>query len=148
MTQPPATIIAAAQDAQRKWRIPASISIAQWALESGWGAHSPGNNPFGIKGMAGYDTQTLTTHEFVHGHMQLCKQVFTKFDDLAQAFDCHAKLLATSSFYSPAMAMLPDITAFASKMGARYATDPLYAAKMLAVIHGSRLTQYDVADAA
>lgn len=29
--------------------VPAELSIAQWALESGWGAHTPGNNCFGIK---------------------------------------------------------------------------------------------------
>ena len=45
----PANIIAAAQAAQTQYRVPASVSVAQWAFESGWGAHAPGNNPFGIK---------------------------------------------------------------------------------------------------
>ena len=29
--------------------VPAALTLAQWALESGWGEHCPGNNCFGIK---------------------------------------------------------------------------------------------------
>jgi len=39
----------AAQEAQKTTGVPASITLAQAALESGWGAHAPGNNFFGIK---------------------------------------------------------------------------------------------------
>lgn len=35
----------------RIYGILASVTIAQAALESGWGAHAPGNNLFGIKGV-------------------------------------------------------------------------------------------------
>ena len=38
-----------AQEAQKETGVPASITLAQAALESGWGAHAPGNNFFGIK---------------------------------------------------------------------------------------------------
>ena len=136
-------VIAAAQAAARKWLIPASVSIAQYALESGWGAHAPGNNPFGIKALPGYDTQTFATHECIHGHMVACEQHFAKFTDLAQAFDCHAKLLATAGVYHAAMGALPDVAKFVARMGVHYATDPQYAAKVMAVIHGSDLAQYD-----
>jgi len=39
----------AAQEAQKATAVPASITLAQAALESSWGAHVPGNNFFGIK---------------------------------------------------------------------------------------------------
>ena len=37
MTTPPMEVITAAQASQRKWHVPAAVTIAQWALESGWG---------------------------------------------------------------------------------------------------------------
>jgi flagellum-specific peptidoglycan hydrolase FlgJ len=144
MTQPPADIIAAARAAQAKWKVPASVQLAQWALESGWGAHSPGNNPFGIKALAGYQTQTLMTTEFVHGAYEKVPQTFAAFASVADAFDVHAKLLATSHYYTPAMAALPNVALFVQRMACHYATDPHYADRVLAVIKGSNLGQYDV----
>ena len=47
MTEPTPYIIASAQASQRKWRVPASVTIAQWALESGWGAHQSGKFNYG-----------------------------------------------------------------------------------------------------
>ncbi len=136
-------VIAAAKAAQAKWGIPASVSIAQFALESGWGAHAPGNNPFGIKAMPGYPEQTFATHEVVHGHMVACDQRFAAFTDLAQAFDVHAKLLAKAPVYRAAFNALPDLTKFVLLMAAHYATDPQYAAKVLAVIRTANLARYD-----
>ena len=65
MATPPPDIIAAAREAQRKWKIPASISLAQWALESGWGRHMPpgSNNPFGMKARPGDPFVTVRTRE-------------------------------------------------------------------------------------
>jgi flagellum-specific peptidoglycan hydrolase FlgJ len=136
-------IVSAATTAAAKWRIPASISLAQWALESGWGAHMPGNNPFGIKAMPGYPVQIFTTHECVHGHLVECRQRFAAFDSLHEAFDCHAHLLATSTYYQAAFAALPDVTRFVTLMAPHYATAPDYAAKVLAVIRSAALEQYD-----
>lgn len=45
--------------------IPAELTIAQWALESGWGSHQPGNNCFGIKYYEGAPgKQLLETKEW------------------------------------------------------------------------------------
>lgn len=136
-------VIAAAQAAAKKWGVPASISLAQWALESGWGAHAPGNNCFGIKALPGYDVQEFPTHEVIKGHLVPCVQHFAKFADLAQAFACHAKLIATAPVYAGAMRALPNMDRFITLMAAHYATDPQYAAKVLAVIKSANLTQYD-----
>ena len=143
---PPPEIIAAAKAAQSVWRVPASVSLAQWALESGWGVHAPGGNPFGIKAMPGYPTQAFATHECQHGHMVACTQTFAAFNGPAQAFDCHAKLLATSAYYKAAFAALANgftTDRFIDMLAVHYATDPQYAAKIKAVIAGSNLTQYD-----
>ena len=139
----PANIIAAAQAAQTKYRVPASVSVAQWALESGWGAHAPGNNPFGIKAMPGYGTQTFATHEVVHGHLVACQQTFAAFVSMDQAFVVHGLLLSTAPVYKLAFAALPDRDKFVTLMAAHYATDPQYAAKIEAVIRTHALGQYD-----
>lgn len=139
----PGSVISAARIAMAKYRVPASVSIAQWALESGWGAHAPGNNPFGIKAMRGFAVQTFATHESQHGHLVACEQRFAAFTDLAQAFDCHAMLIATAPVYAAAMRALPDLPAFVTQLAAHYATDPQYSAKIMAVIRSHNLQQFD-----
>jgi flagellum-specific peptidoglycan hydrolase FlgJ len=136
-------VIAAARAAMAKWRVPASVSLAQWALESGWGAHSPGNNPFGIKAMAGYPTQRFATHEAVGGRLVPELLTFAAFDSMAQAFDVHARLIATAPVYRPAMAALPDRTRFIAAMAPHYATDPKYGAKIADVIAFAHLDSFD-----
>jgi len=62
----PPDIIAAAQSSQQKWGIPASVTIAQWALESGWGKYMPpdSNNPFGIKAVDQEPFVSASTQEY------------------------------------------------------------------------------------
>jgi len=47
----PPAVIAAAVAAHHRWRVPASVTLAQWAVESAFGTAMPrgSNNPFGIK---------------------------------------------------------------------------------------------------
>ena len=50
-TRYPRRLIDAAQAAQQKWGIPASVTLGQWAIESAYGQAMPegSHNPFGIK---------------------------------------------------------------------------------------------------
>jgi flagellum-specific peptidoglycan hydrolase FlgJ len=139
----PPDIVAAAIAAACNWSIPASVSLAQWALESGWGAHMPGNNPFGIKAMPGHAVQSFATHECIHGHLVPCEARFAAFASVDAAFDCHARLLATAPVYHAAFAALPDMRRFVALMAPHYATAPDYAAKILAVIDSAGLERYD-----
>lgn len=146
MTQPPQDIIAAAQSSQAKWKIPASISLAQWALESGWGHHLPpgSNNPFGIKALPGQASVTVTTREVdKYGRSFTIAAPFRQFPNIAAAFDAHAALLATAGVYGAARAALPDPFKFADALTGRYATDPHYGQLLGSIIRGSNLTQYD-----
>lgn len=138
-------VVQAAVAAMKKWRVPASVSIAQYGIESGWGAHAPGNNPFGMKPRKGKSDpqQILSTTEFVKGKYVTVPQPFRKFDSVAQAFDAHAELLATAAVYALAMAKLPDLNAFIDAMSVHYATDPLYASKIKSTISAHSLHNYD-----
>ncbi len=136
--------IAAAKAAQAATKIPASVSLAQFGLESGWGKHMPANsnNPFGIKNFHGGGVSATTT-EVVNGKVIHEEQPFAVFPDLTAAFTAHAHLLASISVYSAAMGVLPNVTAFVNLMAKHYATDPGYAQKILSIIHSGNLTQYD-----
>jgi flagellum-specific peptidoglycan hydrolase FlgJ len=139
-TKVPADIVAAAQRSHRKWGIPASISIAQWAVESGWGKHAPGNNPFGMKPRKGKNDpqQMLMTREWskARGNYYL-PQPFRVFASIADAFEAHAELLATAPVYAKARAKLPDPRAFADALTGVYATDPKYGTTLKSVMGGS-----------
>lgn len=153
MAQPSPAIVTCAQASQRKWKVPASVSIAQYALESAWGSRMPpgSNNPFGIKARvrqgkiidpyvtAGTDEHNFNGQEDWHG-----PQPFRKFASIPLAFDYHAQLLATAPVYAPAMAALPNRDRFIDLMGAHYATAPNYAASLKNLIRQNGLGKYDV----
>ncbi|WP_186157724.1 glycoside hydrolase family 73 protein, partial [Burkholderia gladioli] len=147
----PAEVIEAAQAAQAKWRIPASISLAQWALESGFGHHLPAgsNNPFGIKAnkqdLASGNYVNAMTSEFVNGKEIRIPQPFRKFPSLNEAFDFHGQLLTTGRAYAEARSKIPDAHEFAKALDHHYATDPNYSKKLIGnYIDPYNLTQYDL----
>ena len=148
MAQPSPAVIACAQASQRKWKVPASVQIAQYGIESGWGAHCPGNNPFGMKPRKGMNdpAQLLWTTEWskAKGYYKV-QQPFRTFPSLALAFDAHAQLIAQAPVYSQAMAALPDVDRFIDLMAAHYATDPMYAHKVKGIIASNNLHQLDLA---
>lgn len=143
----PADIIAAARASQAKWGIPASIAIAQWAVESGYGRHMPGglssNNPFGIKATKGNPSVVANTREVINGHSVFQNLGFRVFASLAEAFDEHGKLLATSRYYKNARSKLPDADAFADALTGVYATDPHYGQVLKATMRSQNLYQYN-----
>jgi flagellum-specific peptidoglycan hydrolase FlgJ len=136
--------IAAAKQAQASTGIPASVSLAQFGLESGWGKHMPpnSNNPFGIKAFHGGGVSSETT-EVVNGKVVHEEQPFAVYPDLKTAFLAHALLLTHNPVYKDAMVVLPDVTKFVPLMAKHYATDPNYAMKIFGIIHSGNLTQYD-----
>lgn len=150
-TQPPPNVVAAAMAADARWRIPASVLLAQWALESGWGRREPpgSNNPFGEKAPAGEPGVSAPTTEVIGGKVDHVTGVFRAFLDIADAFDFHAEHLATSHWYIPARACLPDVERFCEALGGgtparpNYSTSPDYGRSLMAVIRDSNLRTYD-----
>lgn len=145
----PADVIAGAQAAFAKWKIPASVTIAQWAVESGWGRHMPpnSNNPFGIKALPGQPSVTVPTREVIDGKSVFVSAAFHKFASLTEAFDYHGRLLAQGKPYAKARAALPDPVAFANALTGVYATDPLYGHTLNATMAANSLQRFDKAPA-
>ena len=141
----PAEVIQAAIASRQRWQVPASVTLAQWALESGFGAHMPSgsNNPFGIKARANQPSVEATTVEFVHGQRVVVRARFRKFASLAEAFDLHGRLLATNKVYRPAMQVRNDPDAFADALTGVYATAPNYGSVLKSMMKRYNLYQYD-----
>jgi hypothetical protein len=88
------------------------------------------------------------TREVIHGRDEWITAPFKAFPSLQDAFESHFEHLATSHFYAAARGCLPDVESFCRALTGVYATDPHYGERLIAVIRGSNLTQYDIAGGA
>jgi hypothetical protein len=141
----PTEVVTAAQAAMVKWGVPASVTIAQWAVESAWGTRMPAgsNNPFGIKSIPGEPFVIATTHEVVDGQRVQINAAFRKFDTIADAFDAHGELLATKGAYAKARLCIKDPERFANALTGVYATDPNYGRLLVSVMDSNDLYRFD-----
>ncbi len=130
--------------------IPAHFVVAQAALESGWGKHeirradgSQSFNLFGIKAgrnWSGALTERATT-EYVNGVAQKTVEKFRAYGSYAEAFQDYAKLLLNNPRYA-AVLQQQDAAGFAHGLQrAGYATDPIYADKLMRIVNGNVLRQ-------
>ncbi len=134
--------------AQRKYGVPASVTIAQAIDESGWGQSSLAardHNLFGIKGIGPAGSDPLRTQEYDHGQSVTRIASFRVYHNFAESIDDHGKLLATSEYYQRSMAYRQDPNAFAATLTGVYATDPDYGAKLISLMRQYDLYRYDVA---
>ncbi len=141
--------------------IPCELILSQWAEESGWGAHSPGNNCFGIKQYPGcFGTQLLPSMEWltdrelaswlnhipgrtaeksngmVGGRQQYkVHDVFATFQDLSSCFIKRASLF-NIGHYAPMSAQFKvdgNLVGLVQGISKLYATDPNYSAEILKI---------------
>jgi hypothetical protein len=141
----PSDVIAAAKASHQTWNIPASVTLAQWALESNWGRAMPSgsNNPFGIKAAAGQPYVEAHTREVINGKSITVVARFRKFASINDAFDQHGQLLATASPYAHARTLVDKPDAFADALTGVYATDPNYGTSLKRIMKSHNLYQYD-----
>lgn len=142
--------VPAAQYCQRAYGVPASITLAQAILESGWGKSKLAeecNNFFGIKAAhnAAPDTyRDFQTEEFSRGVEETINADFAKYPSATLGFAAHARLLALAARYRPAMAVRTDPEMFAEQLQrCGYSTNPRYAALLMELVKEFDLTQYD-----
>lgn len=147
---PPSAFIAmllpAAQALQRAHGIPASLTLAQAALETGWGEHAPGNNLFGIKADAAWKGKTVdvTTHEVIGGKRikMVCK--FRAYPTLPASVADRADFFLKNPRYKDCFKQKGGEAWARAVAEAGYATDPGYAKSLIAVMSGRNMAQYDV----
>lgn len=133
-----------AQEFERLTGIPASLTIAQAGLETGWNLEAPGNNLFGIKAGSSWDGPVIyrPTTEEVDGKLVPTVAAFRKYDSLYDALADRYSVL-TNERYKGIIGADP-FTGADILQQAGYATDSQYADKLKSIIKSNNLTQYDV----
>lgn len=143
----PAAVVKYAQQAQKITGCLASVTLAQWAQESGYGRFQlNANNPFGIKwhSSSGYPSVTKLTKEYVNGRWINVETQFVRFPTLLAAFIFHGRLITSlSGPYSSCASRKNIAVDFLRCIGPIYATDPKYADELIDIVQRNKLTQYD-----
>ena len=132
--------------AQQRFGVPASVTIAQAIDESGWGSSQLAANDynlFGIKGSGPAGSITLPTQEFENGQWVTIYAQFRVYHNVSESISDHAELLATSGYYTRAMADRGVPDAFANDLTGVYATDPEYGANLIALMRLYNLYRFD-----
>lgn len=129
---------------QLEYGVKASLTIAQAALESGWGKSGIGNNLFGIKAGSKWTgkTQLVWTHEEVNGQRIKIQAVFRDYDSIDDSVKDHA-LLLTADRYKPVLAASNYREACEQVQKCGYATDSKYASSLIKLIEKYNLDVYD-----
>ena len=131
--------------------IPASFTLAQAALESGWGESDlavQSKNLFGIKCSPGWTgkCQEWPTKEYSpeRGWYEIRAQ-FRSYPSWAASLDDHARFFFVNPRYRPALSVRTDPNAFARQVQAcGYATAPNYADLIIEIMQDNNLYQFDV----
>jgi flagellum-specific peptidoglycan hydrolase FlgJ len=139
------SIKAGAFDGYFKYGILPSVTMAQAALESGWGKRHIHHNLFGIKWTAGctYEKVPVKTHEeYIQGKKVLVSDYFRGYKDFNESVKDHNRLLSTTRYKKVREAKTYSAQAQALK-DCGYATDSKYPQILIAIINGSKLYNYD-----
>ncbi|MBB5869274.1 flagellar protein FlgJ [Allocatelliglobosispora scoriae] len=148
-----ARVAAPARQSAVDTRVPASVTIAQAILESGWGKswltrldHSYfGMKCFGGTGGIAIGCSSYATHECNRdGTCFPTRDYFRAYGSLGSSFLDHGKQLATLPRYATAMRYTADPDRFAREIHkAGYATSPTYADNLIKLMKQFNLYQYD-----
>ena len=133
---------------QRRYGVPAAVTIAQAIDESGWGQSmlaTNDHNLFGIKGTGPAGSDVQPTEEYENGQWITTNAPFRVYNNFAQSIEDHGELLATSGYYTQAMANRSNPDAFANDLTGVYATNPEYGADLINLMQQYNLYRYDAA---
>ena len=130
-------------------KVYASFSIAEAALESAWGTSklaTQGHNLFGVKADKSWtgDTISFRTREYLNKQWVFVNALWRKYPSWLGSFNDHAEFLHHNKRYAKAFlaASVEEFTIDIANAG--YATDPLYASKIISIIKQHDLKQFDV----
>ena len=132
-------------EAQRRYGVPAAVTIAQAIDESGWGQSAlaaQDHNLFGIKGTGPAGSVPLPTQEYVNGQPVSTSASFRVYHNVAESIDDHGRLLARSGYYQQAMSDRTEPDKFAAALTGVYATDPNYGANLISLMRRYDLYRY------
>jgi hypothetical protein len=137
---------ALARNAMAATGVPASVTVAQAIVESGWGKHTIGaaKNLFGIKGRGPAGTIRAKTKEVVNGKEVVIEANFAKYDSFEQSVAEHARLFLCKRRYARALDVKNNADAFARAIAAAgYATAPNYGETLIRYMRRHDLYRFD-----
>lgn len=143
----------AAQEFQRRHGIYASVTLAQAALETGWGASTPKDvntgqesyNLFGIKGIGTAGSVLCVTWEDYGNGPVTIKDYFRAYHGMVESIEDHAVVLLQPHFDHVRTASTAEGACHALIAGPlKYATDPDYDTKLISIIRSYDLAKYDL----
>jgi len=128
----------------RKYGVPASITLAQGMLESGYGSSYlavVANNHFGIKAYSrNWKGATVLCDDDAEN------EPFCKFSSVEEGFEYHSTFLRDNPRYAPLFKLnIRDYESWAhglKKCG--YATNPKYGSLLISLIEDNHLDVYDI----
>jgi len=131
-----------AVEEMEKYKIPASITLAQGLLETGGGQSrlaQQGNNHFGIKCKEDWSGKTMKHTD------DAPNECFRVYDDPRESYEDHSKFLAYRKYYVNLFKLdMMDYKAWAHGLKkAGYATNPKYAYILIDKIEKNRLYEFD-----
>ncbi len=134
-----------AVEEMEKYKIPASITLAQGLLETGGGQSrlaQEGKNHFGIKCKEDWTGKTMKHTD------DAPNECFRVYDDPKQSYEDHSKFLATRKYYVNLFKLdMKDYRSWAHGLKkAGYATNPRYAQILIGKIQRYQLDQFDNCD--
>lgn len=140
-----------AQQSQRDFGVPASVTIAQAILESGWGRSTlttEGHAYFGIKCSPTQIHATgcidMETREVFDGEEAFITDGFRTYPDPDASFTDHGNFLRVNDRYAPAFDHPDDPDQFIREVhNAGYATDPGYADMVIGLMRDHDLYRFD-----
>ncbi|MDE6807077.1 MAG: glucosaminidase domain-containing protein [Prevotella sp.] len=124
-----------------KWKVPASITLAQGLLESAAGQSrlaTQGNNHFGIK-CHGWSGKTIYHDDDKSG------ECFRSYKSPFESYEDHSRFLVNGQRYQGLFKLnLTDYKGWARGLkAAGYATNPQYADRLIDIIQLYKLYEYD-----
>jgi len=131
-----------AVEEMEKYKIPASITLAQGLLETGGGQSrlaQEGKNHFGIKCKEDWTGKTMKHTD------DAPNECFRVYDDPRQSYEDHSIFLSTRKYYANLFKLdMKDYRAWAQGLKkAGYATNPRYASILIGKIEKYKLYEYD-----
>lgn len=126
--------------------VPASVTVAQAIVETGWGKHTIGSakNLFGIKGKGPAGSVTVPTKEYVNGQWVTIQAAFARYNSFEESITEHARFFLRNKRYAKALAVKGDAEAFAREIHkAGYATGPDYATQLIKIMRQNNLRRFD-----
>jgi Mannosyl-glycoprotein endo-beta-N-acetylglucosaminidase len=156
---------------QAKYQVPASIKLAQSALETAYGRRVINNNYFGIKDKSSSSPETVTTEYFSEAEARayqhkiiskkkmrldgkviykcVVKDHFSRYQTPWESFRAHSLFLSTNNRYAPLFTGGKKYDAWADKIGSvkqggvGYATSPIYGVLLKKIIRRYHLDLLD-----